>query len=218
MRYDPVLASRNLPAGTDGYRVPLVAKVTGGLHFIRGNHAPYFSVTLDQHRRGNPDQCQSGGAAHERIEALFPGRFADLIALHLSDIDGEPMHAEANGWYLLAGALGGAGERYHAGNADTYGRLDTSTDGCLMRFADHCRIDRAEAERIYDAVRKAATRNPEPEWGAWETDDRAPDWKAGRAEWSRIMETMRPRWKAEADAAIARHHLRVFGDPWPVPA
>jgi hypothetical protein len=23
-----------------------------------------------------------------------------------------------------------------------------------------------------------------------------------------------PRWKAEADACIARHGLRVYGDPW----
>jgi hypothetical protein len=29
------------------------------------------------------------------------------------------------------------------------------------------------------------------------------------------LDDMRPRWKAEADAAIAHHNLRVFGDTWP---
>jgi hypothetical protein len=195
MYRDPILASRNRPAGTDGYRVPLVFIVEGGLHNIRGNHAPYFSLTYTQHRRGFPNQCYSGGAGHDAILALFP-QYADLAALHLSDIDGVPMHAEANGWYQLAGALGGAGERYHGGNDEAYGRPADP----LGAFARHCRITIEEAEAIRDAV------------GWWR--GHSPDgWKAARAQWGGIMEAMRPRWKAEAEACIARHHLRVYGDP-----
>ena len=196
MSHDPLLAARALPAGTDGYRVPLFFRVEGGLHYLRGNPSPYFTLTYDQHRRGSPNQCQSGGAGHDRILELFP-QFADLAALHLADIDGVPMHAEANGWYWLAGALGGAGERYHGGNAETYGRPADP----LAVFAQLVRVPIEEAEAIRSAVG----------WWSGHTPD---GWKAARAQWGEIMEALRPRWKAEAVACIARHHLRVYGDTW----
>jgi hypothetical protein len=71
-------------------------EVEYGLRKIR-EQAPYFSVTgLGWHgRRREPDIA---GCIHEVVAAAFP-RLADLIALHLSDVDGAPMHAEANGWY-----------------------------------------------------------------------------------------------------------------------
>lgn len=208
MTRDPILATRLLPAGTDGYRVPLVFTVEGGLNYLRGNRAPYFSLTYTQHRKGFPNQCWSGGAGHEAILKYFP-RFADLAALHLSDIDGEPMHAEANGWYWLAGALGGAGETYHGGNGKIQhwltdgafdGYRDSTPDECLAMFAQRCRIPLDEAQTIAHQVRHAA--GPDN------------DWAAARAEWATIMGTMRPRWKAEAEACIATHRLRVYGDQW----
>lgn len=126
--------------------------------------------------------------------------------MHLSDIDGAPMHAAANGWYHLAGYFPDAfGEQYHGGNsqrhfADGY-RMPTS-DECLEVFADHCRIGMTEARTIAEQIRAVAmaarhSRNA-----------------IARAECTRILETMRPRWKAEADACIARHGLVVFGDSW----
>ena len=197
---DPVLAARSLPAGTDGYRVPLTFRVEGGLNYLRGNTAPYFSLTYTQHRKGFPNQCCAGGAGHDRILELFP-QYADLATLHLSSIDGVPMHAEANGWYWLTGAMGNPfGERYHGGNSEGhYGgsyRKPTEAE-CLDVFARHCRITTDEAATIRERVRWAA----EP-----------------RATWGRIVDEMRPRWAAEAAATIERHHLRVYGDPWPVPA
>lgn len=192
---DPILASRILPAGIDGYRVPRVFRVEGGLWYLRGNAAPYFSLTYTAHRRGFPNQCYSGGAGHDEITRWFGDRFEDLAALHLSDINGVPMHAEENGWYWLAGALGGAGETYHGGTA-------TPRQYPLDVFARHCRITHAEAEDIRDRVALAAARA-------------GGDWKAGRAHMVEELAAMRPRWKAEADAAIERHHLRVFGDTWP---
>lgn len=207
---EPILAARRLPAGTDGYRVPLTFRVEGGLHFIAGNHAPYFTLTYSQFRAGMPNQCQSGGAGHAEILAYFP-RFADLAALHLSDIDGVPMHAESNGWYWLAGALGGAGEMYHGGNSarqqwrpdGTFDAYRESTPAeCLAVFAGHCRITLADASALADECRDERTHNPD-------------GWTAARAVWALRMDDMRPRWKAEADAAIAHHSLRVFGDPWP---
>lgn len=193
----PILAARSLPAGTDGYRVPLTFRVEGGLHYLRGNHAPYFSLTYTQHRKGFPDQCYSGGAGHDEIVRLFP-RFADLAALHLSDMDGVPMHAEANGWHWLAGALGGAGERYHGGNSTP----PLSRDECLAIFARHCRITLAEADTLRREVMDEYLHNPD-------------GWQAARAVWALRMDDMRPRWKAEAEAAIARYGLVVYGDQWP---
>lgn len=110
------------------------------------------------------------------------------------------MHAEANGWYWLAGAMGGAGERFHGGNNASR----KTADDCLRIFAKHCRITLAEAEEIRRAVRVAAL-------------TAGGQWAEGRIRWSEIMEAMRPRWKAEAEACVAHHELRVYGDPWPTP-
>jgi hypothetical protein len=173
-------------------------RVEGGLNYLRGNRAPYFSLTYSA--------PHGGGAGHDAILKLFPC-FADLAALHLSDIDGVPMYAEGNGWYNLAGALGGYGERYHVGNSKrnfpitpaadtpwktTEWRLPTEAE-CLGFFARHCRISIEEAAAIRDEVRAAGD---------------------ARRRWAEIMETMRPRWKAEAEACIAKHKLQIFGDPW----
>lgn len=200
---DPILASRYIPAGVDGSRVSLTFTVYGGLHMIASNDRPYFSLTYWSHRKGHPGQCQSGGAGHEEIRRWFGARFDDLAALHLSDIDGVPMHAEANGWFWLAGALGGAGERYHGGNNGQ----SLTPARCLELFARHARISMDEAEAIryecagvLEPIAPGRPHNPE----------------SARATMAAHLRGMRPRWKAEAEAAIARHHLRVYGDPWPV--
>ena len=60
-------------------------------------HAPYFTATGSgwYGRRQEPDLV---GAIGDVIVAAFPS-LADIVALHLSDVDGVPMHAKANGWY-----------------------------------------------------------------------------------------------------------------------
>lgn len=213
MHNDPILAARSLPKGTDGSRVPLTFRVEGGLHYLQGNSAPYFSLTYTEHRKGFPEQCQSGGAGHERILRYYP-RFADLAALHLSDIDGVPMHAEGNGWYWMAGALGGADERYHGGNGKTqHWKPDGEFDGyrestraeCLAIFAKYVRISLDEANALRAECLDEYANNPD-------------GWPAARAVMALRLDDMRPRWKAEADAAIAKHGLKVFGDKWPTEA
>lgn len=215
MNRDPVLAARSFAPGHDGYKVPLVLRVEGGLHYLRGNDKPYFSLTYTQHRKGFPEQCYSGGAGHEYILKYFP-RFADLAALHLSDIDGVPMHAASNGWYNMAGALGGAGERYHVGNSkrnfpvppppdkpwlDYEHRLPTGEE-CLQFFADYVRISIDEARVLRNEMLDEYGNNPD-------------GWQAAKATLALRIEDMKPRWKQEADACIERHHLVVFGDQWP---
>ena len=76
-------------------------KVVGGLHYIKGNTLPHFSLTCTLLEMGRD---VGGGAAHEAILSAFP-ELAPLAAMHLSTIDGVPLFADANGWYWLAGSV-----------------------------------------------------------------------------------------------------------------
>lgn len=173
-----------------------------GLHYIRGNSSPYFTLTIGEGRI-NGERDSFGGADHETIVRELP-ELADLAALHLSHIDGIPLHAEANGWYQLAGAAGGFNERYHGGQ-EQYGKKPDP----LGVLASHARITRADAEALVQDVVEydVAVRNTV----AWK--DRVSG-VAGRERWRQIVESFKPRWKAEADAAIEKYALNVFGDPW----
>lgn len=210
---EPVLAAKSFAPGRfDGERVAMSFKVEGGLHYLRGNDKPYFSLTYTAHRKGFPNQCYSGGAGHDTILKYFP-QFADLAALHLSDIDGVPTHAIANGWYWMAGALGGGGERYHGGNqmmsfpvtppagrpwANSEYRNPTA-DETLAIFAKHARIDIYAATILRDNIRSVLDTNGR---------ERAKEVLAG------YLEEKKPDWKAEAEACIAKYNLQVYGDKW----
>jgi hypothetical protein len=71
-----------------------------------GDQPSYFSVTGEawekSSRRRNPD---AHGCIHEMIAGVFP-ELRDLIALHLCDIDGRPMHALENGWFWFSDGNG----------------------------------------------------------------------------------------------------------------
>lgn len=234
---DKVLAVKTIPSHTRAYNLTL--KVCGGLHYLRGNSAPYFSLTADIHRKGHPNQCQSVGADHETILKHFP-KFADLAALHLSDMDGKPMHAESNGWYSIAGALpDNAGQRFHSGNSErhfpkpdgaprrgdwdkTDYRKPTPAE-CLQITADHLRITVEAAQGLRDAVVEWALAGMELRRAAEVAGASAAgvyksvglyDWDHARREFAAWIERQAPRWKAEADACIAAHGLVVFGDKW----
>lgn len=222
MKQDPVLRGpRVYTERGERYRIT----AHGGLHYIRGNSAPYFSITADQDVAiGGCWREDSGGCLHELILRFWPD-LADLVALHLSDIDGAPMHAAANGWYDLAGALGGAGERYHVGNSERHFPItpDPATpwknseyryptlDECLTIFADHCRIPRVEAAMILHEVQ--CELGPEQESHSAPAHRRS-DIDRAKARLAVICDSMRPRWKAEAEACIAKHGLVVYGDEW----
>lgn len=213
---EPLLAHKRLPP-SDGYKVPRVFKVYGGLRKL-GSQSPYFSITAWAHRAGFPSQCQSGGAAHDEIERHFPGRFTDLIALHLCDENGAPMHAEANGWYYLDACLTKPFGKYHAGNAEKHFPREAPADKpwqtteyrkptleeCDMLFAEFCRMPLSEARRIIDLANSATLPN------AWGQDAKCE--KASRDVWKAELEKMRPRWKAEAGACREKFGLIVFGD------
>jgi hypothetical protein len=143
-------------------------RIEYGLHKI-GNQRPYFTVTGSTR--------DTGGAMHEIILEAAP-QLADLIALHLSDEDGVPMHATANGWYWLQGAVPDTTERYHGGN----GNPKRTPEQCLAVLAQHLRIS---------------------------LDDAAALTTLTRAEFYTFTAVQQPRWKREAQAAIAAHGLEV---------
>ena len=171
--------------GSRSVRVSLVVKF--GLHHLSGNKSPYFSITAD----GREDGRESfGGCCHDIIAERFP-ELADMIALHLSDMDGAPMHAGANAWYWLAGVVD-LGEEYHGGS----GSFPKSASECLRIFCDYVRTDKATALQLAGKANQRTRR-----WGK----------KAARDEFNDWIEAQRPRWKAEANAAIRKYRLGIYG-------
>ena len=76
--------------------------VYGGLHYIHGNKKPYFSITADI-KEGRREYMS--GCCHNDIEKVYP-ELSDVIALHLSDINGEPSYAIENGYYWVTAMQG----------------------------------------------------------------------------------------------------------------
>lgn len=106
-------------------------RVNYGLHYIQGNSLPcFFSVTVEA-----PDHMNvTTGCAHDDVLAKHPD-LSDIVALHLSDTDGVPMHALENAWYWWSDYEGrGAFPR---GDHD---RLDI--------LAKHLRVTRAEVDAL----------------------------------------------------------------------
>jgi hypothetical protein len=116
-------------------------KVNASLVKLAGNDYPFYSITgsvelMDKRYREPVITC---GAIHDTIAQHYP-ELAPLIAVHLSAVDGVPMHAEANA-------------RYWAG-------LCTYSDGRPMEeynrevLAQHLRITPEEADQTRAAMIK----------------------------------------------------------------
>ena len=153
-------------------------RVVGGLHYIKGNSKPHFSITVDAR--------DFGGCCHDLVLKHFQ-QFADLVALHLSDINGAPMYALENGFYHLGGT------HWQKPN--------------FAIAADHFRITEAQAR----ALAADLFGHSFSETAGFLSKGEAEKAKARLAVW---VEAQRPRWKAEADACVAKHGLVVYGDPW----
>lgn len=172
-------------------------RAVGGLHMIKHNGKPYFSLVMEswQHMPSGRRVEDVFGAAHDELVRYWP-ELAPLAALHLSDVDGVPMHAEANGWYWLAGAAGGLQQQYHGGNSFPA----RSPDECLAIFAKHVRLPIDQAREVIDCIKFFFE-----ERGA----------KEARKEFALWVESQKPRWKREAEACIEQLSLSVFGDQYP---
>lgn len=170
------VCTRDYPSFGKGCQI----RVEAGLHYLRGNSLPYFGVTaaIGTPRELHTGDYQAGGCCHEDILRVWP-ELAPVVALHLSDSEGQPMHAEADGWYWLAGYYGGAGETYRAGN----GSSRKHAAACLQSWADHVRIPVETARALADG---------------WRCED---DWTASRRWCAQWLEAQRGRFTAEAEAA-----------------
>jgi len=121
----PILKARKFITDSLSCYTNCYLRVVGGLHYIKGNSLPYFSLTCDIYNREGKDI--GGGADHAFITEQFPD-LKDMAALHSSDINGEPMHSIDNGWY-------------HYGGTKWAGRNNKV-------LADHLRIPVHEAEAL----------------------------------------------------------------------
>lgn len=154
--------------------------VEGGLHYLRGNSAPYFSLTY----WCGGSNAGHGGAGHEFILQHYP-QYEDLAALHLSDMDGAPMHALENGFYHLGGTKW------------------TSADFDVV--ARHFRITRDDAVNLAHEI-FGDYFSP--------TTGTVGDTTAAKARLAKWVDEQRPRWKREADECIKRHNLVIYGDKY----
>lgn len=146
MRGDPILATGLIRDPNYSRRQRIT--VHGGLHYLRGNKLPYFSLTSETR--------SSSGCNHELILQHFP-QYADLASLHLSDIDGVPSHGMENAWYWFAGSKGGLGERFHGANASSNKHSgDNTEDECAQLFANHVRISLEKAMMLRETISKKA--------------------------------------------------------------
>lgn len=171
-------------------------KVFGGLHYINGNKLPYFSLTGElwprDSRYSGPEVC---GAIHDVILKSFPS-LRPLADLHLSNINGEPLHAVENGWYWYGGS------EYEGRNNEV--------------LAKHLRIDLDVAENLdFGMTRSEFIENRRE--GISDEDFKAEmeEYLAkGKKEFANYVDSLRPRWKQEADDCIKNLELVVFGDYW----
>ena len=171
-------------------QVPLgsgILTIYAGLRYIRGNSAPYFSLTAESKEYGY-------GMLHDLILEHCP-ELAPLADMHLSDINGVPMHSVENGWYWLKGAAGDQGSFFSESI-----NPEEEPEKCMQMLAKHLRISNAEAQRLIQETTRSVKRVGSI---------------TAKQEFARYIERLKPHWKAEADEAIERFNLRIYGDFWP---
>lgn len=150
-------------------------EATAILHKI-GNQKPYFSLTGCVVENGRESYS---GAIHDEILKAFP-QLADIAALHLSDIDGKPMHSFENG-------------KYWAG-------FTKYQDANSKHLADLWRISQDDAAGLlYDALNDKS-HEIEVETGEIVLEETL---------LKEFHDRQIPRWKQEADAAIKKHSLEL---------
>jgi len=148
------------------------------LHKI-GNQKPYFSLTGRIVENGRESVC---GAIHDEILEAFP-QLEDIASLHLSDIDGKPMHSFENG-------------KYWAG-------FTKYQDANSKHLASLWRISQDDAcGLLYDALNDQC-HNIEVETGEIVLEATL---------LKEFHDSQIPRWKEEADAVIKKYKLELVAD------
>jgi hypothetical protein len=161
-----------------------------------------FSITADfyENRVGgnaSPRRWNMGGCLHDEIIAAAP-ELKPLVDLHLSDLEGVPMHAFENGFYWLA-KVAGIPQKYEP---------EQSIEQCAKYLQSHLRVGFAETlstcalvcEAYNQGKAKIATselvtekcRAMQHEQGVFDA----------KVLFKKIVEEMKPRWKKEAEKAL----------------
>ena len=153
-------------------------EATAILHKI-GDQKPYFSLTGRVVENG----CESvSGAIHDEILKAFP-QLADIAALHLSDIDGVPMHSFENG-------------KYWAG-------FTKWENGNTKNLSNLWRISEKSAERLqYNALNDQA-QEIEVDTGEIVLEETL---------LKEFHDRQLRRWKQEADNVIKKYTLEIIAD------
>lgn len=138
---------------------------------------PYFSITADlcSNDRFTDRGIFAWGCLHDEILQVCP-ELKPFVDLHLSTLDGVPMHAEANGWYWLAKAAG-IPQKYEPEQSD----LD-----CFKFFMDHARMTGPEVMELIKKVKFA--KNPREIWQK-QIDGLRPRWKSEADAALKLLET-----------------------------
>jgi hypothetical protein len=161
----------------------IAGNITVKIEHIGGDFHAHFSATawFGSGRDGY------GGCCHDTILELTP-YLKPVIDLHLSDFpSGAPMYAAENGFYWLAGLVGGLGSDYHAGNAND------GPKNVLEIAAKHFRISEKEAQRLADNLLDIFNKSESENLGRL----------SAKAYLSRWCKSQAPRWAAEAAAGKA---------------
>lgn len=155
----------------DRYHITATAK----LSWHKGNAKPHFSLTATGQDHGS----EFGGCCHNEILKHWPD-LKSLADLHLSDVDGTPMHALENGFYWLGGT--------HWQKPD------------FKVAANHFRISESEARNLVDKL----FGNSFSHTAGFLSKQEAEKAKARLAEW---IKTQKHRWLNEANTAIEQFNL-----------
>lgn len=161
-----------------------IMTVTLKAYRLAGNSHPYFSATASS--------LDCGGCLHDEILKVWP-ESKPIVDLHLSNADdGAPMYAEDNGYYWLAGAVGGLGEQYHGGS----GKDGKTPDECRQILADHLRITLDAATTLANQISDV--------YGSALTSDKASEARtSAKLAFGSFVNAQRERWQAEAIAGLA---------------
>ena len=157
--------------------------------FIELRVGDYFSATFD-------GGSAFGGCMHDLILAVRPD-LKPFVDLHLSSIDGIPMHALANGEHWLSGILSEVLPLPLYRYRPTFGLsgrpANHTPERCFAIMMEHFRLDRESADLLVAKARLVVS-------AAESTEEIREDLHSFLAI---EVEAMKPRWVEEAAKAMA---------------
>lgn len=152
---------------------------------------PHFSLTASIYEKDSFGYLKDvgGGCCHELITKRFGDRFKRIEELHLSDEDGVPMHALANGlyWYKAGFDWKPHPDGFcHAHDPYDYGKyLVKGSDSHFKVLSHHLRITTIQAKELVDK-------------------------NLSKEDFTAYVESQKQRWKSEALHVLALLQGKFF--------